>query len=71
MYHIITHCFQNNIAITNIHVSHTCEIRFDNAIGQSTVPMYSYAKIPKHSRPTWPNAYVWEPYFFFNLIRRN
>ena len=41
-------CFQCNIAITNFLVSNTCEIRFHDVIGQSTVPMYSYAKIPKH-----------------------
>ena len=45
-------------------VSHTCEIRFHDIIGQSTVHMYSYAKILKHDRPTWPNEYVFEPYFF-------
>ena len=41
-------CFQGNIAITNFLVQHTCEIRFHDFIGQSTVSMYSYAKIPKH-----------------------
>ena len=41
-------CFQCNIAITNFLVSHACEIRFNDFIGQSTVPMYSYAKNPKH-----------------------
>ena len=41
-------CFQCNIAITNFLVSHTCEIRFHDVKGQSTVPMYSYAKILKH-----------------------
>ena len=40
-------CFQCNTAITNFLIFHTCEIRFDNVIGQSAVPMYSYAKIPK------------------------
>ena len=48
-------CFQGNIAITNFLVSNTCEIRFHDVIGQSTVPMYSYAKILKHGRPTWLN----------------
>ena len=41
-------CFQCNIAITNFLVSNTCEIRFHDVIGQSTVSMYSYAKILKH-----------------------
>ena len=41
-------CFQCNIAITNFLVSNTCEIRFHDVKGQSTVPMYSYAKILKH-----------------------
>ena len=54
-------CFQCNVAITNFLVSHTCEIRFNDFIGQSTVPMYSYSKIPKHG---WP----WRT-LFFNLIR--
>ena len=40
-------CFQCNIAITNFLVSNTCEIRFHDVKGQSTVPMYSYAKILK------------------------
>ena len=35
-------------AITNFLVSYTCEIRFHDVIGQSTVPMYSSAKILKH-----------------------
>ena len=41
-------CFQCNIAITNFLVSNTCEIRFHDVMGQSSVPMYSYAKILKH-----------------------
>ena len=41
-------CFQCYIAITNFLVSNTCEIRSDDVIGQSTVPLYSYAKILKH-----------------------
>ena len=41
-------CFQCNRAITNFLVSHMCEIRFHDNIGQSTVHIYSYAKIPKH-----------------------
>ena len=41
--------FQCNIAITNFLVSHTCEIRFNDVIGQSTIRMYSYAEILKHS----------------------
>ena len=56
-------CFQCNIAITIFLVSHTFEIRFNDVIGQNTVPMYSYAKIPKHGLPTWRNEYVLEPYF--------
>ena len=40
--------FPCNIAITNFLVLHTCEIRFHDVIGQSTVHMYSYAKIPKY-----------------------
>ena len=43
-------------------VSHTCEIRFHDVIGQSTVHMYSCAKILKHGRPSWPSDYV---FFFF------
>ena len=38
-------CFQRNIAITKFLVSQTCKIRFD---AQSTVTMYTCAKIPKH-----------------------
>ena len=41
-------CFQCDIAITNFLVLHTCKIRFHDVIGQSTVHMYSYAKILKH-----------------------
>ena len=41
-------CFQCKIAITNFLVSNTCEIRFHDVICQSTVSMYSYAKILKH-----------------------
>ena len=41
-------CFQCNIAITNFLFCNTCEIRFHDVIGQSTVPMHSYAKILKH-----------------------
>ena len=41
-------CFQCNIAITNFLVLYTCEIRFHDVSDQSTVPMYSYAKILKH-----------------------
>ena len=61
-------CFQGNTAIRNFVISNTCEIRFHDVIGQITTPMYSYAKILKHGRPTWPNEYVLDPYFF-NLIR--
>ena len=37
--------FQCNIVITNFLVSHTCEIRFHDVMGQSTVHMYPNAKI--------------------------
>ena len=56
-------CFQCNIAITSFLISHTCGIRLHDVICQSTVPMYSYAKIPKHGWPTWRNEYVLGPYF--------
>ena len=32
-------CFQCNIAITNFLVFNMCEIRFNDVIGQSTVPI--------------------------------
>ena len=41
-------CFQCHTTITNFLVSNTCEIRFHDVIGQSTVPMYSYAKVLKN-----------------------
>ena len=41
-------CFPFNTAITNFLVSNTCEIKFHDVIGQSTVPMYTSAKILKH-----------------------
>ena len=40
-------------------------MRFPDVIGQSNVPMFSYAKIPEHGRPTWRN----ECFGAFNLIR--
>ena len=43
-YHITTSCFKCNIAITKFLVSHTCEIRFHDVIGRSTLHMYSNAK---------------------------
>ena len=46
--HNTTPCFQYNIAIANFLVSQKYDFRFNDAIGQSTVPMYFYAKIPKH-----------------------
>ena len=49
-------------------ISHTYEIILNDVIGRSTVPMYSYAKISKHSLSLWSNEYVLEPYIF-NLIR--
>ena len=60
-------CFQCNVAITNFLVLHTCEIRFHDVIDQGTLPIYSYGKILKHGRPTWPNEYVLESHFL-NLI---
>ena len=51
MKHHLSHnnpCSQCNTAITNFLVSNTCKIRFHDVIGQSTVPMYSSAKILKH-----------------------
>ena len=60
-------CFQYNIAITNFLVSHTLEIRFHDVIGQSSVHMYSYAKILNMADLQWPNEYVLEIYFI-NLI---
>ena len=61
-YHITT-LVSNVIAITNFLVSHTYEITFHDVIVQSTVDMYSCAKILKHGWPTWPNEYVFDPYF--------
>ena len=40
-------CFQYNTAIMNFLVLNTCEIKFHDVIGRSTVHMYSYAKIKK------------------------
>ena len=62
-------CFQCNTAITNFLVSHTCEIRFHDVIGQSTGHMYFYAKILKHGCPTWPNEYVLDAYFSIQWIQ--
>ena len=45
MYFPVSHnnpCFQCNIAITNFFDSHTCEIRFRDVIGQSTIYMYFF-----------------------------
>ena len=52
-------CFQCNIAITNFLVSH---IRFNDVIGQSTVPMYPTQKFQKHG---WLNG---EISMFWNFI---
>ena len=41
-------CFQCNIAITNFLDLHTCDTRFPDVKVQSTVRMYSCAKVPKH-----------------------
>ena len=62
-------CFQCNIAITNFLVSQTCKIRFYDVIGQSTVRMYSYAKIKKK---TWADLHgqmsmFWTLIFQFNF----
>ena len=62
------HYFQCNIAITNFLVSNTCEIRFREVMGQSTVPMYSYAKNPK-TWLTYMAKLVCFGTLFFNLIR--
>ena len=53
--------------MTNFLMLHTCEIRFHDVIGQSTVHMYSYAKILKYGGPTWSNECVLDHYF--DLIR--
>ena len=58
-FHIIISCFQCNIAITNFLDAHTCEIRFHDVIGPSTVHMYSYAKLLKQGWSTLPKEYVW------------
>ena len=62
-------CFQFNIAITSVLILHTCEIRFNDVMGQSSLPMYSYAKIPKHGLSAWRNEYVLKLFFFFNSVR--
>ena len=49
-------CFQCNMAIKNFLVSHTCEIKFHDVIGQITVHMYSYVKNSNNGRPKWPKA---------------
>ena len=41
-------CYQCYIAITNFLVPHICEIKFHFVTGQSTIQMYSSAKILKH-----------------------
>ena len=61
-------CFQCNTAITNFLISNTCEIRFHDVIGQSTVPMYSYAKVLKHGRPNGQMSMFWTLMFHFNSI---
>ena len=43
-------CFQYDIPITNFLVSHMYKVRFHDIIDQSTVHMYSYAKILKHGQ---------------------
>ena len=53
--------FQFNIAITIFLVSYTREIKFHDVMCQSTVHMYSYAKLLKHGWPPWLNEYVLDP----------
>ena len=48
IYHITTHV-SNVLKPLQIFLSHTHEVKFNYVIRQSTVPIYSYAKIPKHS----------------------
>ena len=56
-------CFKFNAAmITNFLVSQTCEVRFHEVMGQSTVHMYSNAKIPKHGWPTQTRMF-WTVFF--------
>ena len=60
-------CFQSNIAVRNLPVSHMCEVKFHDVIGKSTVHLYSYAK---HSK-AWLNYMAKQVCFgplFFNLI---
>ena len=49
-------------------MSHVCEIRFHDIIGQGAEQMYFYTKVLKHGCPIWPNEYVLDPYFRFNLV---
>ena len=60
-------CFQCNTAITNFLVSNTYEIRFNDVIGQSTVPVF----LRKNSKTWLTYIFKWV-YFvplFFNTIR--
>ena len=63
LYHITL--VSNVIKPLRMFLSHTREIRPHDVKGQRTVHMYSYVKILKYGRPTWPNVYVLD--FFFNL----
>ena len=49
-------------------VSKTCEIRFHDVIGQSTVPMYSYAKILNMADMHGQMSMFWTLIFQFNSI---
>ena len=58
-------CFQCYIAITNLQ---TCGIRFHDAIGQSTVHMYSYARILKHGDIHGQMSMSWTLIFQFDSL---
>ena len=45
----------------NFLVSHTCEIRFHDITGQTTVHMYPYAKFQNMADL---HEYILDPYFF-------
>ena len=61
-------CFRCNIAITNFLVSHTCEIKFNDVIGQST--LYLCIPAPKFQNMAdlhGKMSMFWN--LFLNLIR--
>ena len=62
-------CFQCNIAVTNFLISNTCEIRFYDVKGQSTVPMYSSEKKNSKTWLTYMAKLVCFGSLFFNIIR--